>query len=189
MNSSEDLFIERINQKQRSAWHELFRRYYQALVMFAMKYVDKPEAEDIVQELFVSLWEKKENFLSYPSFCVFLYNSVRNTCLNRIKHQKVEEKFIHYSLSNEKDTEELDYEMMEEDLYRQLFQAVDELPVCCRKIFLMHLEGMKNEDIADCLKLSVQTVKTQKKRAMRYLRGRLGNFNFFVLCWGIDSFF
>ena len=97
MKTKEEIFIEQINLKRREAYHELFRRFYRSLVIFALKYIDEQgEAEDIVQELFVSVWEKEEKFMSYASFRVFLYNAVRNTCLNRIKHKKVEEKYAAY---------------------------------------------------------------------------------------------
>lgn len=182
MKNSEDLFIERINQKQRQAYHELFREFYQSLVIFAMKYVkEQEEAEDIVQDLFVAIWEKQEKFLSFYSFRTFLYNSVRNTCLNRIKHKKVEEKYIHYSLDHENSTEEWDFEKIEEEVYRQLFKAIDELPARCRQIFLLHLEGKKNEEIATELHLSLLTVKTQKKKAVRHLRERLSHLFLYII--------
>lgn len=182
MKNSEDLFIERINSKQRQAYHELFQEFYKPLVIFAMKYLkEQKEAEDIVQDLFITIWEKQEKFLSYNSFCVFLYNAVRNTCLNRIKHRKVEEKYIHYSLDHEEKSEEWDFEKAEEEIYRQLFKAIDELPARCRQIFLLHLEGMKNEEIAAKLKLSLLTVKTQKKKAIRHLRERLGHLFIYMI--------
>lgn len=77
MKTKEEIFIEQINLKRREAYHELFRRFYRSLVIFALKYIDEQgEAEDIVQELFVSVWEKEEKFMSYASFRVFLYNAV-----------------------------------------------------------------------------------------------------------------
>lgn len=182
MKNKENLFIDGINQKQRAAYHELFREFYQSLVMFAMRYIkEQGEAEDIVQDVFVAVWEKKEKFLSYQSFRVFLYNSVRNTCLNRIKHRKVEEKYIDYSLKNDNKTDETDYELIEEEVYRRLFQTIDELPARCREIFLLHLDGKKNEEIASLLHLSILTVKTQKKRAMYVIRERLGHLGIFLL--------
>ena len=66
MKTKEEIFIEQINLKRREAYHELFRRFYRSLVIFALKYIDEQgEAEDIVQELFVSVWEKEEKFMSY----------------------------------------------------------------------------------------------------------------------------
>lgn len=182
MKNREDSFIERINQKQRSAYHELFREYYQSLVMFAMRYVNEQgEAEDIVQDLFVAVWEKNEKFHSYLSFRAFLYTSVRNTCLNRIKHRKVEEKYVDYSIRHIEENQNEEYNMLEEELYRQLFQVIDELPPRCREVFLLHLDGKKNEEIATKLRITLLAVKTQKKKALRYLRERLGGYTLLLL--------
>ena len=63
---------------------------------------------------------------------------------------------------------------MREELYRELHRTVDELPKRCRQVFELHLQGKKNEEIAQVLELSVETVKTQKKKAMYFLRERLG---------------
>ena len=83
------------------------------------------------------------------------------------------------------DEEEAEGREMREELYRQLFEAIDELPARCREVFLMHLEGKGNEDIARELTLSVLTVKTQKRRAMAYLRGRFGEATMWVAAaWG-----
>ena len=75
--------------------------------------------------------------------------------------------------------------MMEEELYRLLFKTIDELPDKCRNIFLLHLEGKGNEEIALLLNLSILTVKTQKKRAMSYIRERLGRVYFVMMSLGI----
>lgn len=182
MKIRKDSFIDRINQKQRSAYHELFREYYQSLVMFAMRYVYvQGEAEDIVQDLFVAVWEKNEKFHSYLSFRAFLYTSVRNTCLNRIKHRKVEEKYVDYSIRHTDESQNEEYNLLEEELYRQLFQVIDELPPRCREVFLLHLDGKKNEEIATKLQITLLTVKTQKKKALRYLRERLGGYTLLLL--------
>lgn len=183
MKTREELFIEGINQKQRGAFHQLFRDFYKSLVIYAMKYVEKQaEAEDIVQDLFVTIWEKQERFLSYGGFRVFLYNSVRNTCLNNLKHQKVEEKYVNYCLEHPEESDEYHFEMMREEIFRRLFQTIDELPPRCREVFLLHLEGKKNEEIATELKISLLTVKTQNKKAVRYIKLRMGRFFFFLFC-------
>ena len=172
MKSREELFLERINAKERSAYHELFREFYRSLVMYAMRYVEEQgEAEDIVQDVFVAVWEKQDKFLSYVSFRVFLYNSVRNTCLNQLKHRKVVEKYMNYHMTQDAESEEAD--RMEEELYGELFRAIDELAPRCREVFLLYMDGKKNEEIAEALHIALHTVKTQKKKAMHYLRGRL----------------
>lgn len=182
MKTKEQILIEQINQKRREGYHELFRLFYQSLVMYAMKYLnEQEEAEDVVQDVFVSVWEKKEEFHSYLSFQVFLYNSVKNTCLNRLKHKKVEEKYVAYQQQYPDEIMTEQYEFMEEEVYRRLFKTVDELPPRCREVFLLHLDGKKNEEIAALLNITLLTVKTQKKKAVRYLRQQMGPLVFYFL--------
>ena len=183
MNLEKKSFIERINNKQRDAFHELFREFYSALVMYAMKYVSvQEEAEDIVQDVFVNVWEKKEEFLSYQSFRVFLYRSVRNACLNFVKHKLVEKKYVASKGMSSEILEDEEYDWVKEEIYRELFKIVDELPLRCREVFLLSLDGYKNEEIAAQLHITLLTVKTQKKKALRYIRERMGQYMFALFC-------
>ena len=68
-----------------------------------------------------------------------------------------------------------------EEVYRQLFETIDALPERCREVFLMYMEGRKNEEVATALHVSIETVKTQKKRAMSILRKKLGAYQFLLL--------
>lgn len=172
---SEESFLDRINRKERKAFHELYEKHYRPLVMFAMRYLEHNEdAEDIVQDLFVAVWESEEKFMSEQGLYVFLYNSVRNACLNFLKHKQVEKKYIDYALKEEDAGIEEDYNVLEDELYNSLFEAIDELSERCREVILLHLDGKKNEEIARELNIALLTVKTQKKRAFHYLRERLG---------------
>lgn len=179
MDKTEKEFIERINAKQIEAYRELFRMFYRYLVLYAIRFVQQQEvAEDIVQEVFISLWKGRKEYNSFHGFRSFLYESVKNGCLNHIKHRKQEERYFNYTLRT--DQEETDdsenYELMREEIYRKLYQAVLELPEGCRKVFEQHLAGKKNEEIAQLFHVSIETVKTQKKRAVHMLREKLGNF-------------
>lgn len=177
MTDRENLFLKRINERQMSAYQMLYSDYYAVLVVYARNFVGQQEiAEDIVQELFITMWEKEMSFLSFASFRAYLYNSVRNTALNYLKHQDVEERYIEYVQTTYGEVDES--EVNEEEVYRLLFKVVDELPSRCREIFLMYMDGKKNDEIADVLSLSVETVKTQKKRAVRHIRERLGTLYF-----------
>ena len=159
-----DEFIDQINRKQMSAFRELFGSFYRYLVLYAMRYVRQQEvSEDIVQEVFIAIWESDKKYNSYHGFRAFLYDSVKNRCLNYLKHQEVERRHAEILLQEQ-----------DEEMYRALHQAVDELPERCRQVFKLHLQGKRNEEIAQMLELSVETVKTQKKKAMYFLRERLG---------------
>lgn len=174
--------MQRINERKIEAYKILYDDFYPALVVYASTFVASDEAaEDIVQELFITMWEKQVTFISYFAFKTYLYKFVKNAALNYLKHQDVEGRYAEYvkevSLEEELDESELN----REEEYRLLFQAIDELPPRCREIFLMSLEGKKNKEIAELLQVSIDTVKTQKMRAMQRLRERTSVLFFFLL--------
>ncbi len=174
MEQDEILFIEAINRQEPKAYQTLYRLYYRALVNYAMRFISKQdEAEDVVQDLFVSMWNKKIQFVSYVSFRTYLYNAVYNAVLNVIKHQEVEQRYVDL-VKNEDELEFPEADYQKEEIYRQLYLAIDRLPKKCREILLMYMDGKKNEEIAQILSISIETVKTQKKRAMRFLKDDTG---------------
>lgn len=174
MSRDEEL-IELLNQKQVHAFRELFDRFYRYLVLYAMKWVERQEiAEDIVQDLFVQVWERDTRYGSYYGFKNFLYNSVKNASLDYLKHKDVEGKYVRYVLRHVEPGEEPELEIMEGEIYRRLYQVLDELPKRCKEVFKYYLEGKKNKEIAELLRISELTVKTQKRNAINYIRERLG---------------
>ena len=179
MDTVEKDFIKRINAKQMDAYRDLFRMFYRYLVLYAMRYVQSQEsAEDIVQEVFVGLWKGNKEYNSFHGFRAFLYESVKNGCLNYLKHKKLEQRYVAYALETEPEQQEdaENYELMREEIYRRIYRVVEELPDGCRKVFEQHLAGRKNEEIAQLFQISPETVKAQKKKALRVLRERLGDF-------------
>ncbi|MFR1240456.1 MAG: RNA polymerase sigma-70 factor [Butyricimonas faecihominis] len=180
MDDLNSIFIRQINEKQEKAFHELFLRFFNYLVVYAMRRVQRRDvAEDIVQEVFVNVWEGDKEFNSYVGFRAFLYNAVANRCMDYLKHQVVEDRYAAVVMKEEHEWDELD--MAEEEMYRELHLVVQELPERSRAVFELHLEGKKNEEIAQLLALSVLTVKSYKKNAMQYLRKRLGDAHFLLL--------
>jgi len=160
----------------KESFQHLYKDYYDSLVSFAESYVVRRDvAEDIVQEVFVGLWEKKPHFLSKVALNTYLYTSVKNSALDFLKHQEVENRYAEHFLSASKENR---WEAkLDEEMLNLLFQGIDRLPGRCREIFLMHLDGLSNEEIARQLGLSILTVKTQKKKAMRVLREYFSNQN------------
>jgi RNA polymerase sigma-70 factor (ECF subfamily) len=177
MDINDDVFLEKINSQSPTAYHEHYNEYYKALVIYAANFLATTDtAEDIVQEIFATIWEKKISFISLQSLKTYLYNSTRNAALNYLKHQNVETGYIQYMLDTYKEITEEDTN--EEEVYRILFKSIDQLPPRCREIFVLHMEGKKNEEIAQALGLSIETVKTQKKRALQSLKRQMGSLFF-----------
>ena len=175
MQSKDEQFIKLINSKQPTAFRIIFNEFYNSLVYFAMRYVGRMEiAEDLVQELFTNIWDSKSEYASYTSFKTFLYTSIRNASLDYLKHQTVENKYISYVLKHSESYDELETKIIEEEIYRFFFKILEELPERRKIIFKLHLQGKKNEEIAKLLHVSVETIKTAKKEAIRYFKVRLG---------------
>ncbi len=175
MNGTEQDFVHHINVKEEAAFHELFTRFRSYLVLFAMRRIEQLDvAEDIVQETFLTIWENRKTFNSYQGLKAFLYELVQNKCTNYLRHKQVEGKYASYVKTTEKEIEE-DYNLMQEEIYRELYMAVRELPEKCQRVFELHLEGKKNDEIAEILGISVLTVKSHKQNAIHILKEKMGN--------------
>ena len=170
MSLREDIFLQGINRQEVPAYRELYNDYYRSLVMYALHFVTRQDvAEDIVQELFVTMWNKQMVFLSYPSFKTYLYTSVRNAAFDYLKHQDIKQRYAEQWAALHEE-ERRATAAFDEEVYRQLYKAIDRLAPKCREIFLMAMDGKRNEEIAETLHIAIETVKTQKKRAIKQLR-------------------
>lgn len=166
-------FLQQLNRKDEQAYHKLFQQFYSYLVLFAERRVENHKvAEDIVQEIFINIWESNKQYNSINGFKAYLYEAVSNRCADYWKHRAVEEKYAAQVLYEQKLP---DFSVQEEEILRELYAAIGELPQRSQEVILLSLEGKKNQEIAQLLNLSVLTVKTHKKNAFRYLRKRLQN--------------
>ncbi len=159
------------NLKDEKAYRTLFDMYYGYLVLFARRYVLNDEvAKDIVQDIFIGIWEGKKKYNSLLGLKSYFYEAVFHHCVDYLKHLSVEEKYLEYV--QHVDFKEVSVE--QEEIYRELYIAIGELSERCKQIMLLSLEGMSNQEIAKKIGLSVLTVKTHKRTAYNYLRKRLG---------------
>lgn len=128
-----------------------------------------------MQDTFITFWENKDRFTELNPTKAFLYTSVRNKCLNHLKHKLVKEKH-ETSLIHELESDTIFTEkVIIEDSFGQLYTEINNLPESPHKIILLSLKGLKNKEIAEKLNISENTVKTQKKIAYSKLREKLGN--------------
>lgn len=161
--------------KKPDVYRYLFDEYFEKMVLFAEYFLlDRIEAEDVVQETFVGIWNQKD----LPEFNVslksYLFKQVKNRCLNRIKHLHVEDKYKQWLLEAQMYADIPEVEL-DEELIKRVYNVIDELPAQARTIFrLCVLEGRKYKEVALELGISVNTVNTQMKRAYKHLRQRLG---------------
>lgn len=161
----------------------LFNAYYSRLCYFADKMIsDKDAAEDIVQDSFMKYWDRQNNFDNEPSVKTFLYLTVRNACLNVLRHEGVEKKFAKTQENKHKEDEKILEHIIRAEVLGEINKAIEELPQGCRQVLkLAYFESMKNDEIAGQLGVSVNTVKTQKARALQLLRLKLDPSSFLAL--------
>ena len=152
----------------------IFRSHYGAFCSFASKYVrDDVVVEDIVQDAFVALLEKSLKFESEAHLKNFLYVTIRNACLNYIRDEEAKNRYVEAQAREEK-TESFEEEIILSEVYQELANAVAELPEECRKVFeLCYFQGKDNNEAAEILGISVNTVRTQKARGKKILREKL----------------
>lgn len=158
------------------AFEELFRSFFPSLVLFAQKYVpDQDTAKEIVHNVFINLWEKRQQVDTSSTLKSYLFTSVHNRCLNYIRDQKKFDKdeTIFQRLDSSDFTDGVD-RLEEQELEQRIYDALQALPEKCREIFMLNrFEGLKYGEIAEKLGISVKTVETQMSKALKILREKL----------------
>ncbi|MGV3642063.1 MAG: RNA polymerase sigma-70 factor [Adhaeribacter sp.] len=163
---------------------QVFRKYYVRLVAFATSQVqDRASAEDLVQESFVRLCnqpdqvpDREEQLKSY------LYTTVRHACIDFLRHARVVTDFRQQQPAQQAAEDSVLRSIIYAEILGELHAALESLPASCRTISKMSfLENRKNQEIADELNISINTVKTQKQRALQALRLRLSPEAYFLL--------
>ncbi len=150
---------------------DIFDKYYKTLVIYANRFLlSKNECEDLVQDVFVGLWEKENTFPDEIALKVFLYKSVRNKCYNVIKHNKVKDKYAKSIVQSLEDDNLFLRQILEEEIVYQLYKAIEVLPKRKKQIITLSLKGLKNIEIAEELEIKLQTVKTLKSQSYKILR-------------------
>ncbi|MDL2303769.1 RNA polymerase sigma-70 factor [Bacteroides sp. OttesenSCG-928-D19] len=169
-----------INLNSDSEYRKLFDNFYVPLCMFANKYVVNNElAADIVQECFIKLWQIRSDFFYLHQVKSFLYTSVRNKALNEIEHSKIVNEYAEKVIEKSKDHFFHD-QVIEDETYRILTAAIDQLPKQMRAIMYLALEGKQNSEISAELGVSIDTVKSLKKIAYKKLRVLLNDYYYLL---------
>lgn len=167
----QDDFLRQFNKKDEQAYYRLFQLFYAYLVLFADRRVENRKvAEDIVQEIFITIWESDKQYNSVNGLKAYLYELTANRCTDYWKHRAVENKYTEYARYEQKLP---DFSVQQEETYRELYTVIGELPERSREVILLHLEGNKNSEIAQLMDITILTVKTHKKKAFSYLRSHL----------------
>lgn len=170
--------------------HDISRTYLlycKQLKAYAMTFISYEEAEDVVQEVFSRLLVSKAEFNTERELRNYLYLSVRNKCLDALKHKAVVREFINEASQNiDSDTED---EMFAGEIYARLFSHIDSLPRRQRETLLQMCEGKSNAEIAVAMNVSMETVKNQKYKAILTLKNLLKDMKMLLVAASTISYF
>jgi len=161
----------------RIAFDRIFEQYNPALVFFANRYLinfDQSNAKDLVLESFLKLYDRRESFASLASIKAFLYITVKNSCLSFIEKEKVRlKRFDRFTQDFDESEDSVLSRIVHAEVLQELYAAIDMLPDQYRLIMHKIIDGKTAKEISQELNMPVNTVNTQKSRAISLLKNKL----------------
>lgn len=175
-----DQLAVRIKLGDEQALELLFHKYYFRLCAFANKFLNDPdEAQDIIQDVFIKIWEGRNDIDPEECLKSYLFKITQNLSFNKLRRKKVESRYIEiYKLIYIDHQEFSSHDsLLAKELEERISSSIGNLPSECRKVFeLSRNEGLKYKEIAETLNISIKTVEAQVSKALRTIRTSLGDF-------------
>ena len=170
MTPEEDKIWRSIQEKDRRVFEQYYKDHYKLFFVAAFKYLeDAGQAQEVVNDVFVTLWQNAEKVIIQSSLKAYLHRSVINRSLNLLDKKKRDRQQQENRVHAEETSESKELETNE--LKIQLYRAIDQLPDQCRKVFRMsRFDQLKQQEIADRLGISIKTVKNHITNALQQLK-------------------
>ena len=162
------------------AFTEIYERYWDRLLVYTMRVIrQQPGAEDIVQELFVSIWRRRHELDIEHALSTYLYNSVRYLAFRYIEKNSTYSDYLKRLASRmageEVNDSGIEAEIFGRELEGQIDELIRQLPDKMREVFILsRRHHLSYKEIADRLSISEETVRKQVYKSLNFLRGRLG---------------
>jgi len=173
-----DEVIKRFREGDQRSFEELFRAFFSAGRRFVQTFlVDDHSADDILQEVFIHIWNKRSIFKNEAHFKAYFYKSLRNNTIKRIVRSK---HALDIDIAVNQESDDMFVRIAEIEFNREITRAVSLLPEKRRQIILLSMAGMSAEQIAGALNISINTVKSQKTKAYASLRKELKDISSFI---------
>ena len=177
MNQTDEIIWGKIRQKDIKAFEGYYNKHYKAFYLMACKYLkDSTLAEEVVNDVFMKIWEDSEKITIQISLKSYLYKAIINRSINLL--QKIKKEAPLRTDLNLVHDEGYELKQMEEnELKIKLYAAIDQLPEQCKKVFEMsRFEELKQQEIADKLGISIKTVKNHITHALKEISKSVGYF-------------
>ncbi|MDY5489462.1 MAG: RNA polymerase sigma-70 factor [Butyricimonas virosa] len=156
------------------AFRYLYDKYASTLRYFSAKYVDDDATiEDVVQDAFLNLWEKRNEFKTESTIKAYLYKIVRSFSVDTIRRRNIANRYAEKIVLEKEDQEFFLENIVESEVFQMIQTVFNELSPSCREVYQLSLHGKSHEEISQLLDISVNTVKKHKNNANHYMRERL----------------
>lgn len=171
---TDEIALERLRKGDTQAFASIFSKYYHSLLLYCCSWIaEQSECEDIVQNVFVELWEQREH-LRVTSLKSYLLRCVRHDCLDAIKHRKIVEAHaakVTANITNQKNNTEADAYVMYNELEHIISNTLDRLDQKSVEAFKMsRWEGRKYDEIAEIMNVSRRTIEVRITKVIQHLR-------------------
>lgn len=177
----EAALVEKIQQSDKDAFKELFDHYYAPLCFYACKIIGSPDqSRDIVQDVYIKIWDNRKELVIYKSLRAYLYQAVRNQSLNHLEKRRRELQFkepddcqkriehmhvLHVPHQNH---------ISDNELSKRIWELVEELPEKRKSVFILYRKHrLSYSEIADIMGITRKTVENQMGKALKFLRNQL----------------
>ncbi|MDR1951181.1 MAG: RNA polymerase sigma-70 factor [Bacteroidales bacterium] len=175
MNEDSILIIS-LKKGNRNAFNTLFEKYSPKLYFFILKtFQNKVEAEEIVQDTFLKIWETRRRIDEKQHFNTYLISIAKHLIYDHLRHKAVERKYSQHALQASDKSYSVDDELALESLRDYIIAKIELLPPQQKEILLLKNKGYENDEIAKLLSLSKRTVETHINRAFKSLRNSLAH--------------
>ena len=172
-NNNDELLVILINKGYENAFEFVFKKYYAVLCNYSKHFIkNKDVVEQIVQDVFINIWENKKKFSPKGNLKSYLFRSVKNRTINYLKHEAVKNKsnedlkLIYYSTE-----ENIEKQFEKEELLKLIDEGINLLPEKCKEVFLLvKFSGLSYKETAEVLSISPKTVENQMGKALKSLR-------------------
>jgi RNA polymerase sigma-70 factor (ECF subfamily) len=175
--SNQQFILDELQKGNERAFNSIFKQYYKPLCQFSYSFIKVQDtAENLVQEVFAKLWEKRENITNIDNLLSYMMGMVRNQSIDFLRKEKTNSKIFN-NLRLEKSENTTEEQISKNEFEEKLLKSIMNLPERCRTaIEMSRLEGLSNKEIAQKMEISVKGVEALIGRSLKLLRSELQEF-------------
>ena len=182
--------LSQLREGNREAFNSLFRHYYPRVMAYVAAMVEQEVAEDVVQDVFLHVWENRKKLYAGEGFHSYLFQAAYTRCIDYYRKTQSADKYnLHmegayleeYNALLRSDASVLE-EIYSKDFYEQLHNLLEKLPTQRREVFILtYIEGLKAKEVSERLQIPQRTVESHIYLAIKYLRAQLSKHVFYIL--------